>query len=317
LNPSKNYNRNLLIRNDILSTLAYFDIFTYPLKEKEIWMFLSNCYSHNEFSNALQSLTDNCMIFKQGELYTLQNDYAISNRRKAGNEKAQQLMTTARKVAQWISAFPFVRGVAISGSLSKNFADEESDIDLFIITAPNRLWLARTLLHCLKKLSFLVNKQRFLCMNYFISENQPEIAEKNIFTATEIATLIPLEGNEAFDIFYAANSWTKNFLPNKYLRVSSAGKISKPWIKMIFEKLLDNRIGNSMDDLLMNITARRWEQKTRSGKLNAKGNIMQMAASKHCAKPEARNFQYRLLEKYERKVFEILNRKVIIMKPAN
>jgi predicted nucleotidyltransferase len=317
LNPSKNYNRNLLIRNDILSTLAYFDIFTYPLKEKEIWMFLSNYYSQDEFNNALQSLTDNCMIFKQGEFYSLQNDYAIAIRRKKGNEKAQQLMLIARKVARWISAFPFVRGVAISGSLSKNFADKESDIDLFIITAPNRLWLARTFLHCLKKLSFLLNKQRFFCMNYFISEDHPEIAEKNIFTATEIATLIPLEGNATFDSFYAANPWTKNFLPNKYLRISTANKIRQPWIKSIFEKMLNNRMGGGFDNLLMKITAKRWEHKTRAGKLNASGNIMQMAASKHCAKPEARNFQYRFLEKYERKVFEILNRKVIIMKPAN
>jgi predicted nucleotidyltransferase len=44
----------------------------------------------------------------------------------------------AKAVAKFLSWFPYIRGIAISGSLSKNFADENSDLDFFIITAANR-----------------------------------------------------------------------------------------------------------------------------------------------------------------------------------
>jgi hypothetical protein len=92
--------------------------------------------------------------------------------------------------------FPFVRGIGISGSLSKNYADEDADIDFFIITSRNHLWIARTFLHGLKKLSFLVGKQDWYCMNYFIDEEALVIAEKNIFTATEVVTLKPVCGEK-------------------------------------------------------------------------------------------------------------------------
>ena len=127
MNPSKNYNTNLLIKNDILSTLAYYDIFTYPLRKREIWLFLQNLYDHTEFEIALQGLADNSSIFKLDEYYSLQNTYAIVNRRITGNHKAQQLLQTAEKVTSLLSGFPFVRGIAVSGSLSKNFADGKKE----------------------------------------------------------------------------------------------------------------------------------------------------------------------------------------------
>lgn len=317
MNPSKSYNQNLLIRNDILSTLAYFDIFTYPLKKREVWLFLPNMYGHSEFDMALQLLVGNCLVFKLGEFYSLQNNYTIAQRRSRGNDKAEILLATAKKVSALLSGFPFVRGVAVSGSLSKNYADDASDIDLFIITAPNRLWIARTIMHCFKKLTFLVNKQHFYCMNYFVDENHVEIAEKNIYTATEIATLMPLEGSVAFEKFYSENAWTKTFLPNKYLRVSSARSIKSSWVKWVIEKLLSNSIGSMLDNMLMKITAKRWEKKTLKRKLNTKGAVMGMSATKFCAKPDPKNFQNKFIDLYDRKVFQLLHKKIIVMKPAS
>ncbi|HUS01357.1 MAG TPA: hypothetical protein VMY77_06505 [Chitinophagaceae bacterium] len=307
----------MLIKNDILSTLAYYDIFTYPLRKREIWLFLQNLYDHTEFEIALQALVDNSSIFKLDEFYSFQNTYAIVNRRITGNNKARQLLQTAEKVTSLLSGFPFVRGIAVSGSLSKNFADDRSDIDLFIITSPNRLWLARTLLHCFKKLTFLVNKQHFFCMNYFVDEDHLEIAEKNIYTATEIATLIPLQGNTVFEKFYTGNAWIKMYLPNKYMRVSTEKKIKETWIKWFIEFLLNNAFGNMLDNMLMNITSKRWLRKTHRCKLNTRGIVLGMSATKSCAKPDPKNFQKKIIEQYERKVFELLHKKVIVMRSAN
>jgi predicted nucleotidyltransferase len=293
-------------KENILATLAYFDIFKYPLTSGEIYLFLKNKYDPADFQSALKCLVVNQSVYQFSNFYTLKNDFSLIARRYNGNKKAAEMIKIAAKVGDILIKFPYVRGIAISGSLSKNFADEGSDIDLFIITAKNRLWIARTLMHVFKKLTFLVNKQDYFCMNYYIDEDQLEIKEKTIYTAIEVVTLIPLQGDTVIEQFYAANSWTRAYLPNKIMRISSAKPLNPSLFKTLFEKLLNNAVGNALDNLLMKITAGRWGKKTVQKKLNSKGNVMAMDAGKHYAKPDPSNFQARLLEQYESKIKQIL-----------
>lgn len=145
------------------------------------------------------------------------------------------------------------------------------------------------------------------CMNYFIDELEPEIVEKNIYTATEIATLLPLYGSEPFERFYIANDWTKAFLPNHYMRISSAKQIKPHWFKFIVEKVFNNTIGNLFDNFLMKLTAKSWAAKAKRRKKNNRGILMALDTSKHFAKPSAVNFQQKLLKRYESKLAEIFD----------
>ena len=215
-------------KQNILATLAYFDIFNYPLTSGEIYLFLKNRYDQSEYEDAIKCLVGSRSIYQFSNFYTLKNDYSLIARRCEGNKRAAGLITVAGKVSDILIRFPYVRGIAISGSLSKNFADENSDIDLFIITAKNRLWIARTLMHAFKKLTFLVNKQDYFCMNYYVDEEQLEIIEKTIYTAIEVVTLIPLQGDSMIENFYSANAWTREYLPNKIMRLSSAKPVKIP-----------------------------------------------------------------------------------------
>ncbi|HEX4373245.1 MAG TPA: hypothetical protein VHZ50_08095 [Puia sp.] len=293
-------------KSNILSTLAYFDLFSYPLTQREIWLFLQNTCSSKEFNESLSDLSHRAVINKFGEFYSLQNELSISTSRIEANKKAAALIKTAKKVSKLLAKFPFVRAVGISGSLSKNFADDESDIDLFIITTENKLWITRTFMHCFKKITFLFNRQHFFCMNYYIDEKELEIEEKNIYTATELVTLIPMQGEIAFKNFYAANLWSKSFLPNHFLRISSSENIKFSFPKYIIEKMLNNRFGNWLDDYLMKITAGRWQKKTSENKKNNRGVTMSMIAKKHLAKPDPVFFQSNLLTRYSEKVSQIV-----------
>lgn len=297
------------LRRHILSTIAYFDLFHYPLTMDEIYLYLPVKCDITDFEYALKYLVIDRTVYHFGRFYTLKNDYFLVERRLHGNARATRMMSTAKKVSNLLVRFPFVKGIAISGSLSKNFADEDSDIDLFIITAKNRLWIARTLMHCFKKLTFLVKREHFFCMNYYIDEEELQIREKNIYTAIEIATLIPVHGDTTFEQFYAANYWTRNYLPNKYMRLTTAKSLKRSWLKMSFEWLFNNPFGNVLDDLLMRITTERWDKKRQQKKLNIKGLIMGMDAGKHYAKPDPKNFQEKLILKYQLKLSQILERR--------
>lgn len=304
----------MCIKKDILSTLSYFDLFNYPLTQTEIILFSPGFHSKSEYADTLELLMAQKQVYCFDEFYTLQNDYTIISRRRKGNMKAKDLLLTAEKVAAILSWFPFVRGVAVSGSLSKNYADETSDIDLFIITKKDRLWLARTFMHMLKKLSYLFNKQELFCMNYFIDEAAMEIEEKNIYTATEIATLLPLRGIEAFHTFYKQNLWGKKFLPNHSMRISYIKDSRTPWPKKLVEFFLDNAFGNLLDSLLMKLTAYRWRNKTLKGRLNSRGIIMSMKAGKHYAKPDPHNFQEKLMRRFEKRFEQALRTQVRVLR---
>jgi hypothetical protein len=153
----------------------------------------------------------------------------------------------------------------------------------------------------------LVNKQDYFCMNYYVDEHQLEIVEKTIYTAIEIVTLIPLQGDNVFERFYTANLWTRDYLPNKIMRLSSAERVKDSFFKRFIEMLFNNSFGNIVDDALLKITADRWHKKTLANKMNSKGIIMEIDTNKHYAKPDPKNFQQKLLKRYESKIARILH----------
>jgi hypothetical protein len=306
----------LSLKKDILAAIAYFDLFNYPITQTEIFLFLRNTYCHSEFNSQMVKLVNRGLIYQLDEFYSLQKDFSLIERRRTGNQKAKKLLQTADSAAHLLSKFPYVRGVAVSGSLSKNFADDDSDIDFFIITEKNRLWIARTILHCFKKLTFLRNKQHLFCMNYFVDEAFLEIKEKNIYTAIEIATLKPLRGINAFQHFYEHNKWTRTYLPNHSLKISYVKEQQKPFLIRAVEVCFNNVIGDLLDKLFLYITAARWAKKEKRSQKNAHGITMSMQASRHCAKPNPVYFQNKLIVQYEHKLFNLSYRTEALLKPV-
>src|SRR4030095_7660547 len=186
----------------ILRILAYFDIFQYPLTKKEIKQFLPDFFSDAKLESSLPSMILNKTVFLHSDFYSLHDNPLLAYRRKDGNLRAKKLIPRAYSIGNFLYRFPFVRAIAISGSLSKDFAEENADIDFFIITKANRLWIARTIMHLFKKLTFITGHQHYFCMNYYIDEKALLIQDKNIFTAIEIGTLLPLRGYRTLNEFF-------------------------------------------------------------------------------------------------------------------
>lgn len=270
-------------------------MFRYPVTAEEIRLFLDHTTDPLTIEMALGSLTAKKQVFALDEFYSLQNDISLIERRRKGNAHAEELLSIAYRIGRRLYKFPFVRGVGISGSLSKNYADADADIDFFIITASDRTWLARTLLHLLKKISFLSGKQDWYCMNYFIDEKALIIAEKNIFTATEVATLKPVCG-PALAGFNMANSWAFDLLPNhRRDKTGYTKEVYDTWYKRIVEKIFSNGIGERLDNYLMRVTVKRWQKKEQDHQLNSKGDPVGIVAGKHFARPNPEHLQRKLL----------------------
>jgi len=291
----------------ILKTLAYFDIFDYPLTEGEIKNFLGISLSDDQFRSALAELVLSTTIFRFSEFYSLHNTPAKAERRLAGNRRAQQLLAKAFKIGAFLHRFPYVRAVAISGSLSKGYAEEKGDIDFFIITKGSRLWIARTILHLFKKLTFLTGRQHLYCMNYFIDEDALGIREKNVYTATEIVTLFPVAGSSAIMKFFEINKWVEEWLPQSSSADHSKMAETSSLFKRCTEGCLNNNLGNKVDNFFFKWTTNRWKRKERRGARNSKGRIMNLVTGRHFAKSDPEAFQKKIINLYEDKIRNLKN----------
>jgi predicted nucleotidyltransferase len=246
---------------EALKTILYFSLFKYPLKLEDICNF-SNSKNAAEIENELEVLVLKKIIYKIDEFYLSEYDSGSVERRRKGNHMAIFAMKKAKERAELIAKFPYVEAVGISGSLSKGYYDDESDIDFFVISTSNRLWITRTLLMLYKKI-FLLNSRKYFCINYFISTNNLEIEEKNRFTATEIKTLIPMQGQCVFEEFYKKNNWVSTFFGEMNPLLDNVPNIKKPILTKGIETILNLRIGVFFDRFFRKITVLKWKSKFR------------------------------------------------------
>ncbi|MFI5131274.1 MAG: hypothetical protein ACHQFX_14830 [Chitinophagales bacterium] len=287
----------------ILEMLAYFSIFEYPLTKDDIQKFLPPAAKTTSIANALSHLVSARAVFKIDEFYLLQDDPALIRRRIEGNLRAMLLLPKAKKIGAFLSRFPYVRGIGISGSLSKNYAHEKADFDFFIITKANRLWVARTFMHLFKKLTFLTGTQHYYCMNYYLDEQSLKLKDQNIYTAIEISTLIPVNGKALHD-FFIANTWV-----SEWFTAWSAGQPGQQTGSSVFKKLIEwlfnNKAGDKLDDYFMRMTSRRWKKKEEQRKRNYEGKEMALVTGKHYAWSNPDSFQERVLSLYNKKLAEL------------
>jgi hypothetical protein len=255
-----------------------------------------------EVESWLFKLKTSNRIFLHSSMYSLQDNPLILHRRLEGEERAKALLRKANKVGRFLFKFPFVIGIGVSGSLSKNFADEKADIDFFIIARSNRLWIARTFMHLFKKLTFLTGKQHYYCMNYYIDETVYDLPEKNIFTAIELKTLLPVAGANSLNDFFNSNTWSDEWLPSCSFRKQEQKDPRAGVFKRTMEFLFNNKIGNSLDRLLYRITSLRWKRKQERGKKNEKGVTMGLMTDRHFAKSDPGGFQAIVLKEYAERV---------------
>ena len=288
----------------IIKTLAYYDIFNYPLTAEEIYYNLgTNHVTSMDVANEIEKLFDSGLIYKKNNFYLLTNNDKYISRRIDGNKLAEKKMNSAYRMTNFISKFPYVRAILLSGSISKGYMEKDSDVDYFIITHPNRLWVTRLLLMLFKKI-FLLNSRKVFCINYFVDAETLEIEEKNIFTATELATLIPTYGTELYDALYTKNIWIREFYPNFPKRDTVRISENKnSIIKKLFEKLLNNSVGDKLDDFAMNLFEKSNHRKYRG--YNSKDFQVAFKTSKRESKHHPKFFQKRVLEAFNNKLKSI------------
>jgi len=249
----------------ILKTLLYYDMWNHPLTSEELYAYLPiDSPSYGDFLQTLAHEVTNGRVQRSGDYYyTPRTDHSVVARRYAKELHAHRLWKIARISMHAIKRFPFVRAVCVSGDLSKNATDKTSDIDFFIITSPRRLWITRTLLVLFKKV-FLLNSKKYFCLNYFTTQEHLTVAERDVYVATEIASLQPLYNFDLFVRYLHANRWVDDFFPNfdwrncRYRATSERRSILQILLELAFAFLPADRIDRYCMNKMKGIWVRRY-----------------------------------------------------------
>ena len=240
------------VEEAILRTVAYADVFDYPLTAHEIHRYLAGTQAR---PSVVQHVLGDRFLAR-GELVENRGYISLRGRESIVATRLQRKVISDRlwrkglRYGLAIARLPFVRLVAVTGTLAVNNAEYDADIDYLIAVVAGRVWLARQL--CLV-LVYLGRAERVtICPNYVISTQALDQFERSLFTAHELANMVPLYGLNVYQELLRANAWAQEYLPNAFdeRRTSAVVHGLDPLtstIKRGAEYLLRGRLGDAWE----------------------------------------------------------------------
>ena len=233
------------IRAGILQTIAYSDLFDYPLTVHEIHRYLVGVQA--TFEDVQHCLRDETLVprylSRQSGYFCLTGRESIVQTRLRRAGISARLWRKATRYGWLIATLPFVRMVAVTGTLAVDNAEARDDIDYLIITEPNRLWLVRSLVIGVVYVGRLERLE--ICPNYLIASNALQQFDRSLFTAHELAQMIPLYGPDMYRQLLQANAWARCFFPNAFHTQTPTRLLTIPALpKRAAERTLGGQLGN-------------------------------------------------------------------------
>lgn len=204
------------LKSSKIASLKYHDIFDYPLKYEELYKWEAG--SKHKFQHL------KCKFEEKDNFIFLENREKIIKNRLSNEKYSKCKKNYAEKVSLTISKINTIKFVGITGALAMNNSSKNSDIDLIIITKRGTLWLTRLLVYCVLCVNNFKfrrpsnkNQKDLLCLNMWLDESNLiwHKKDRNIYTAHEIAQIVPLVNNNmTYERFLTQNKWILEFWPN-------------------------------------------------------------------------------------------------------
>ena len=250
---------DLDLREAVLQTAVYADVFDYPLTLAEIYRYLSGMRASRE--EVKRVLHEGSVLHASDEYYTLPNREGLAGVRRQREQIAGRLWPMAIWYGRMIACLPFVRMVAVTGSLAMCNVDRDPDIDYFIVTAPGRLWMVRAMVLAVARAAALQGVR--LCPNYLVTEEALIFPTQTLYAAHELSQMVPIFGLDLYERICRLNPWRDRFLPNAHGLPPITDQISiravNPALKPLFENLLRLPPGEWIE---------RWEMERKIRKLS-------------------------------------------------
>lgn len=280
-----------------LRSVTYASLFDYPLTLAQLHASLvavraeapavASWWRNSEFLQATVAHRDD-LYFPVGRdelLHTRTRREALS----------RDLLEREHRVLSLVARMPFVRMVALSGSLAHLNAERSADLDLFVITCPGRVWsVTLTVL----VMSRLLGWRERMCLNYVISERAMAIEPADLFSANQIIHLRPIVGHDVFERFVSANPFVRTFYPNfdpvneRPAKGSAHKQVPSP--KPLIERFLSRGAGRVLESAARAIYGRHLNRRASTWQ-----SIDQVRLEAECLKLHTSSHRASTLERFD------------------
>lgn len=209
------------IKKAIVETVVFFDLFDYPLTIFEIWQYLSVKCKLADIKNIL----DGVKIREKGGFYFLDGREEIVKIRIARYNYSNKKFKRTIWISRIFKFIPWIKMIAIGNIIGKYNLKKKSDIDLFIITEKNRLFITR--LFCVGIIKILglrpsvENKKDKICLSFFVSEEGMDLKKlmlkenKDLYFTYWLVGLVPIyDVDKFYNKLIKMNNWIYDFFPN-------------------------------------------------------------------------------------------------------
>jgi hypothetical protein len=222
----------LRLKEAIVKTVAYFDMFDYPLTGFEIWQFLEV----------------KCELFEvigllEGGLSALESRkgfYFLGGRSSIVAKRLSRYRTTDRKfnravfLARIYKYIPWIKMIAVGNLMGSHNLKAETDIDLFIVTEAKRIWLSR--FFCVSLINLFGWRPKpgstkdKICLSFFTSEtaldlNKFRLSQDDWYFNYWLANLTPIYQKDGiYEKLIQANGWLEKTLPNWEKRLAGSAR---------------------------------------------------------------------------------------------
>ena len=277
------------LRNSILATIIYYDVFDFPLTFAEVYKYLISptrftiptsivvrpLYSGlttidgktADIVDELGNMIRAGLIGHKNGFYFLPGKENLYEARIEKDKVAIGKWRRFLRVTGYLQLAPYLRAVFASGSLASNNTELKSDFDVFIILKSGRLYTGRFFLWLISSL-LGVRRGRFdliapdkLCFNHYVTEENVEIKNRSLYVAQSIVNLKPVTlCEEVVNKFSSLNNWVNSYCYNfnrlNEYRVIRQNKFFLLWARA-GEMVLNNFFGNAVERFLKAIQQRR------------------------------------------------------------
>ena len=231
----------------IKKTLAYSAVFKYPKSKHQLYTFLitGKRFEEDFFEKSLRRLVKKNHIKAKSGKYFLPRVRPVSWNLR--DKYSKELFTEIEPAIKLLEKIPWIKMLAVTGAVAANNAQKDDDVDIFIVTEKNRVWLTRLfaflILRAVGKYAKGSDRHKKLCCNLFVDESKLKWGEdrQSIYVAHEILNMHPLiDKDETYLRFIKANEWAlKHFKHYKmdFPKSVKRGRLNKSRLIRVFERL--------------------------------------------------------------------------------
>lgn len=171
--------KSAILEEAIYKTVAFFDVLDYCLTEEEICERLLGFQATKD--EILLGLAMSSTIETDGAYHYLKGRNSLIDLRVSNGSFHEEMWKKLERLKWIFSTTPFLRNVYVCNTLAMTQARPGSDIDLYIVTQPRRLFIVRTWLLLLTQLLGIrrhgSNIEGRFCLSFFVDENHTDLSE--------------------------------------------------------------------------------------------------------------------------------------------